>query len=155
MSCCGRREVLFHRFGRLRRRVRPRERRDLQHFVDRRRLVLRFREAVALRQRRHFVRVDAVDEAIEVLAGARVRPRAVRGLQHDVDGTVELDPGAVEVTQLQLALAGLEMLLRRLDQRGDRVRRRGHATTGAGAWGAGTATEPPAASDSNRTRPLS
>ena len=49
-------------------RVRRRERRDLQQLVDRRRLVLLLGEAVALRERRHLVRVDAIDQAIEVLA---------------------------------------------------------------------------------------
>ena len=48
-----------------------------------------------------------------MLAHPRVRPRAVGGLEQDVDGTVELDPGAVEVSELQLTLAGFEMLLRR------------------------------------------
>ena len=109
-------------FG-LGRRRRLGERRDLQQLVDRRRLVLLFGEAVALRERRHLVGVDAVDQPVEVLAQPRVGPGAVRRLEEDVDRPVELRPRPIEVPELQLALAGVEMLLGGGDQRRDRIGR--------------------------------
>ena len=72
-----------------------REGRDLQELVDRRRLVLLFGEAVPLGERGDFVRVDPVDQAVEVLAHPRVGAGAVGGFEQDVDGAVELGPRAV------------------------------------------------------------
>ena len=94
-----------------------REGRNRQDLVDRRGLGLRFREAVALRQRGDLVGVDAVDEAIEVLPHPRVGPGAVWRLEEHIDRPIELDAGALEMTELQLALTGREMVLGGLDQR--------------------------------------
>ena len=55
--------------------------------------------------------VDAVDQPVEVLAHPGVGPGAVGRLEQDVDGAVELDPRALEMAELQLALAGFEMVL--------------------------------------------
>ena len=55
--------------------------RVLQDLVDRRRFVLLLREAVALGERGDFVGVDAVDQAVEVLAHPGVGARAVRGFE--------------------------------------------------------------------------
>ena len=101
--------------------VRLRERGDRQQLVDRGRFGLGFREAVALSERGDLVRVDAVDQPIEMLPHPGVGPRPVRGLEQHVNGAVELDPGAVEVAQLELAFAGVEVLLRGGDEGGDRV----------------------------------
>jgi hypothetical protein len=118
----GRREIGLDRgFGR-RGRIRARERGNFEDGVDRRRLRLGFREAVALRQRAHLVCVDAVDQAIEMFPHARVGARAVGRLQQDVDGAIEFHLGAVEVTHLQFTLASLEMGLRFRDECRHRIR---------------------------------
>ena len=70
------------------------------------------REAVALRERRDLVGVDPIDQPIEMLAHPRIGPGAVGRLEQHVDGAVELDAGALEVSQLQLAFTGGEMVLR-------------------------------------------
>ncbi len=102
-------------------RGRGRERGDLQQLVDRCRFVLLLRESVALRERRDFVGVDAIDEPVEVLAEPRIGPGAVGGLEQDVDGAVEFGARAFEVADLQLAFAGFEVLRGRRDQGGHRI----------------------------------
>ena len=112
----GVRQVRLDRLFGAGRRFRLRKRRDLQNFVDRGGLGLRLGESIALRQGRHFVGVDPVDQPIEVLAHPRVGAGAVGRFQQDVNGPVELDPRAIEMTHLQLALAGVEMCLRLCDK---------------------------------------
>jgi len=96
-----------------------------QQFVDRRRLVMLLRKPVALRERLHFVRADAVDEAIEVLADTRLGASAVRRLEEQIDGPIELLTRGFDVTELQLALTGSEELIRCIYQDQDRVWRGG------------------------------
>ena len=99
-------EIRLDRLGQLGRGGRRPERRRLgQQLIDRRRLVLLFREAVALGQRLHFVGADAVDQTIEMLADARLGPRAVGRFEQNVDGAVELHLRRVEMPLLELALA--------------------------------------------------
>ena len=74
----GRGEVGFDRGGRFRVRVRLGKCGDLQQLVNRRRLGLGFREAVTLGERGDLMRVDAVDEPIEVFPQSRVGPCSVR-----------------------------------------------------------------------------
>ncbi len=117
----GRGQVGLDRFLGRRPGVGPREGGNRQDLVDRRGLGLRFREAVALRERRDLVSVDTVDKTIEMLPHPRVGPGAVWRLQQHVDRPIELDAGALEMPELQLALTGGEMVLRGLDQRGDGI----------------------------------
>ena len=119
---------------------RLREGRDLQQLVDRCRFVLLLGEAIALCQRCHLLGIDPVHQTIEMRAQAGVRARAVRRLEQDVERPVELASGAIEVADLQLALAGVVVLLRRADEGGDRINGRRTGATGAtGAGGTGAA----------------
>ena len=119
-------QVRLHDRRRLGIRGRLREGGDLEQLVDRCRLVLLLGEAIALGQRCHLLCVDSVHQTVEMRAEAGVGPRAVRRLEQDVQRAVELASGAIEMPDLELALAGVEMLLRRADERGDRINGRGH-----------------------------
>ena len=57
---------------------------------------------------RDFERADAVDEPVELLAQARFGAGAARRRQQHVERLVELHPGAIEVADLELALARLD-----------------------------------------------
>ena len=56
-------------------------------------------EAIALRQRRHFLGIDPVHQAVEVGAQAGVGPGAVRRLEQDVERLVEFAPRPIEVAR--------------------------------------------------------
>ena len=91
-------------------------RRQVEQRVDGRRLARLLREAVAFGERGDFKRADAIDQAIELLAQPRLGARAARRGQQHVDGAVELDAGAIEVADLQLALAREIVFLRLVDE---------------------------------------
>ena len=59
----------------------------------------------------------------------RIRARAVRRFEQDVEGAVELHAGTLEVAHLQLALTRFEALPRGLDE--------GRDGSGGGGSGAG------------------
>ena len=111
MSCDDRvvLDGLFDLRAGQRRRQRRRQREQL---VDRRRLVLLLREPVAVGERLHLVGADPIDQPVEMLADARLGAAAVGRFEQDVHGLVELLPRRFDVPELELALAGLEMLLR-------------------------------------------
>ena len=114
MSWFDRLEIRLDRLGQLGRGGRRAERGGYrQQLVDRRRLVLLLGEPVALGQRPHFIGADAIDQAIEMLADARLGPRAVGRFEQHVDGAIELLLGGVEVPLLELRLARLEVVVRR------------------------------------------
>ncbi len=69
-------------------------------------------EAVALTKGGDLVRVDAIDELIEVFAQARIGPRAVRRLEQDIDRAIEFRARAFEMPDVQFPFAGFEMRLR-------------------------------------------
>ena len=96
-------------------------RRHRQQLVDRRRLVLLFGEPVAVGERLDLVGADPIDQPIEVLANARLGAAAVRRLQQHADRLVELDARALDVTELELPLTGLEMLVGEGDQGEDGI----------------------------------
>jgi hypothetical protein len=112
----GRGEVVLDRLLGCRVGGRLGERGDLEELVDRRRLGLLFGEPVALREGGHFVRVDAIDQPIEVFAQARLGPGPVRRFEQDVHRAIEFGPRAFEMADLELALPSQEMLLGGLDQ---------------------------------------
>ena len=69
------------------------------------------------------MRVDAVDEPIEVFPQSRVGPCSVRGLKENVNRAIELGLRAIEVAHFQLSLAGVEVRLRGRNERGNRIGR--------------------------------
>jgi hypothetical protein len=118
VDACVRLDGIFHFGGRGRGSKRRRQR---QQLVDRRRFVLRFREAVAGGEGADFVGADPVYQTIEVLADARLGAGAVRRLEQDVDCFIELLPRGLEVTLIERRLPGPEMPIRFGDQRQDRI----------------------------------
>ena len=102
-------------------RIRLGERGDLEQFVNRGRLVALLGEAIALGERGHFLGVDPVYQAVELGAQPGVGPGAIRRLEQHVERLVELGPRPIQVSDLHLPLAGVVMLLRRLDERGDGI----------------------------------
>ena len=120
MSCATGSTV--HR--RLRPRALPRgveRRRQRQQFVDRRRLVLLFGEAVAFGERPDLVGADPIDEPVEMLANPRFGSAAVGRLEQDVDGAIEFLTRGIDVPELELALAGLEVAIGFGDERDDGI----------------------------------
>src|SRR5262249_27466158 len=96
-------------------------RRQREQLVDGGRLVFLFRKPVAGCERPHFVGADPVDEAVELLADARLGARAVRRLEEHVYRAVEFLFCSLDVPLLELPLARLEVTIRRRDEREDRV----------------------------------
>ena len=121
----GQREVGFDGGRERRRRRFLGGRGQVEQRVDGRRLARLLREAIAFGERRDFKRADAIDQPIELLAQPRFGARAARRGQQHIDGAVELDAGAIEVADLQLALAGKIVFLRLVDERLDGVWRWG------------------------------
>ena len=104
---------------------RLRERRNREERVDGRGFGSLFREPVALGEGRHFVGVDPVDQPVEMFPEPGVASRPVGRFEEQFDRPVELGSCLLEVPELQLALAGEEMLLRSINQNGN----------GIGGWG--------------------
>ena len=101
--------------GRFRRSPRsaPRvERRDRQQLIDRGRFGGPLGEAVAGGQRGQLERGDAIDEPIEMLADARVGPRALRRVEQHVERRVERRLRARQMAERQF----LPALLRNGDR---------------------------------------
>ena len=119
----GRLEVGLHGLGRGGLGRRGFKRLDREQRVDGRRLGLGFREAVAGGQRRLFEHADSVDQAIDVLAQARIGSGAVRRFQHDVERAIEFRLGADEVSERELLAAGFKVPVGLGDQDGDGIRR--------------------------------
>ena len=111
-------DCLFQLFRRGRRAER---RRKSEQLVDRRRLVLFLGETVAGRERANLVGADPIDQTIEVLADARFCARAVRRFEQHVHCAVEFLFGRLDVSLLQLFLAGFEMRLGGGNQRENRI----------------------------------
>ncbi|MGC4082083.1 MAG: hypothetical protein QM736_08250 [Vicinamibacterales bacterium] len=82
-----------------------------EQLVDRRRVRLLLREAVALRQRFHLVRADAIDQTVELLAKPRFGATAIGRLNQDVDRHVELLTRTFDVASFELGLAGFEVAI--------------------------------------------
>lgn len=99
------------------RRLRRECRRHRQQLVNGGWRVFLLGEAVALGQGFHLVRADAIDEPIELFADARFRAPAVRGLEQNRDGLVELLLRRPDVAKLELMLSPLEMPLGGSNQR--------------------------------------
>ena len=99
------REVGLNRRGQRRRGRFLGGRRQVEQRVDGRRFARLLRIAVAVGERGDFQRADTVDEPVELLTEPGFGSRATRRGQQDVDGAIELHAGAVEVSDLELALA--------------------------------------------------
>ncbi|PYR82295.1 MAG: hypothetical protein DMF87_02150 [Acidobacteria bacterium] len=107
----GRLEVIGDRLRRLRRRV-GRECGERQQVINRRGFVLLLRKAVALREEGQLGGTDALDQPVVVLTDAWLRAGTPWRFEKDVQRLVELAPGRIQVAELKLGLASLEVAIR-------------------------------------------
>ena len=101
--------------------------------VDRRRFGQRLAEPVPRRQRFELAELDGFQRPLVGFGHARVRVCPARGVQVQVEGLVELFPGAVEVTGAALVGSPGQACVGRGDQPADGVFRGPGGVTGRGA----------------------
>ena len=114
-------EIRLDRIFEVGTRGRDRRGRHRQQFVDGCRRVLLLGESIANGEGLHLVGADSVDEPVELVADARLRPTAVWRLEEDGNGGVKFLFRRIDVSEFELPLAGLEMTVGDGDKREDRV----------------------------------
>ena len=97
-------------------------RRDVVHFINRRRLGFLLRRRIVRLQRRHFRPVHTFENSLQFVLHPFIRPNFGRTLQQHVNRVIETSLGRFQISSFESVLSCLVFLLGVREEFGNRIR---------------------------------